>query len=312
MNFDLKKATNILSQKFDNWLESLTAMLPNVVVALLVLILFYFLARGARLITSRLLSRFSQKVAINNLFVTSIYLLVLGLGLIMALNVLHLDQTVSSLLAGAGIVGLALSFAFQDITTNFISGILMAFREPIQVGDIVKIGEFMGTVEKIDLRVTVVKTFQGLHVLIPNKDVFQNAVTNYTKTKERRIDLEVGVSYGENLEQVKRIALEAISRLPYLLPNKDLNFFYTAFADSSINFVIMLWVHYPDEPGFFKARSDAIMQIKKAFDNNGISIPYPIRTLDFGIKGGEKLSQMKLSIDSPRKTPASEQVAELN
>lgn len=211
----------------------------------------------------------------------------------MALNVLHLQQTVTSLLAGAGIIGLALGFAFQDITANFISGVLLAFRKPIQVGDIIQAKDFTGMVEKIDLRITMIRTFQGLHVIIPNKDVFQSPVTNFTKTNERRIDLKVGVSYAEDLEEVKKIAIDSVSALPYLLPGKKVELHYSEFGDSAINFVLMIWVNYPDEPGYLRARSDAIIAVKKAFDKHGITIPFPIRTMDFGIKGGEKLSQMK-------------------
>ena len=266
-------------------------MLPNMVVAVLVLFLFFFLARIAKSISRKVLQKVSDKEAINNLFATIIYLLVLGLGLIMALNVLKLQQTVSSILAGAGIIGLAVGFAFQDITANFISGILLAFRKPIQVGDIVRVQDFIGKVEKIDLRVTVIRTFQGLHVIIPNKDVLQQPLTNFTKTSDRRIDLEVGVSYAEDLDFVEKVAIEAVAKLPYILPGKEVKLFYNEFGDSSINFTIMVWIEYPDEPGYLQAKSDVIKAIKSAFDENNITIPFPIRTLDFGIKGGEKLNQ---------------------
>lgn len=298
MNFNLNKAIEILNSKLEGWLESLVAMLPNLVVAILVLLVSYLIARFFRMVASRIFERLSKKEVINNLFSTLIYLTTLGVGLIMALNVLHLQQTVTSLLAGAGIIGLALGFAFQDITANFISGVLLAFRKPIQVGDIIQTKDFTGMVEKIDLRITMIRTFQGLHVIIPNKDVFQSPVTNFTKTNERRIDLKVGISYAEDLEEVKKIAVDSVSELPYLLPGKQVEFHYTEFGDSSINFTLMIWVNYPNEPGFLRARSDAIIAVKKAFDKHGITIPFPIRTMDFGIKGGEKLSQMKLNHQS--------------
>lgn len=296
MNLDLKRSIDILTGKLENWLEGLTSMVPNFVVAIFILTIFYFLARVVRNITGRILTKFSKKGAIHDLFSTIAYLLTFGIGVIMALNVLHLQQTVASLLAGAGIIGLALGFAFQDITANFISGVLLAFRKPIRVGDIIKTQDFTGIVENINLRVTIIKTFQGLHVLIPNKDIFQSALTNFTKTNERRIDLEVGVSYSEDLHRVKNIAIEAVSKLSQLLPNQEVKLSYKEFGASSINFVIMIWVRYPNELGFLEARSDAIMAIKGAFDKNNITIPFPIRTLDFGIKGGQKLSEMPLSL----------------
>lgn len=282
MEINLNNSLGILTQKLEDWYVQFTSMIPNIIVALFVLVVFYFLARLARNLGNRLMVKLKLQSAIQNLFSTLIYLFIIGVGTIMALNVLHLEQTVTSILAGAGILGLALGFAFQDITTNFISGILLAFRKPLRVGDIIKTKEFIGTVEKINLRVTVIKTFQGLHVIIPNKDIFQSAVTNFTKTNERRVDLDVGVSYSEDLEQVSQTAIQAVSKLPYLLPDREVKLFYKEFGSSSINFTLMFWVQYPDEPGFLQARSEAIIAVKKAFDKNGITIPFPIRTLDFG------------------------------
>lgn len=296
MDFGITKALDILTNKLQGWLEGITSMLPNFVVAVLALTIFFFLAKGAKVIANRLFKKFYDKPAIQNLFSTIIYLSVLSIGLMVALNILHLKQTVSSLLAGAGILGLALGFAFQDITANFISGVLIAIRKPIQVGDIIKVQDYMGTVEEINLRVTIIKTFQGLHVIIPNKEIFQNPLTNFTKTNERRIDIEVGVSYGDDLEKAKKVALDAVKQLPYLLEDKEVNLYYTGFGDSSINFVLHLWIQYPEQPGFLEARSKAIMAVKKAFDENDITIPFPIRTLDFGIKGGETLSEMKMQV----------------
>lgn len=292
---DLEKAINLVSRKLQNWQEAIISMLPNILVAVLVLVVFYLVAKLVRTILIKLFNRVSDKVAINNLFAALIKIVIISVGLIIALNVLHLEQTVTSLLAGAGIIGLAIGFAFQDISANFISGILLAFRKPIRVGDIISSQGYTGIVENIDMRVTVIKTFQGLHVIIPNKDVFQTPVTNYTKTSERRIDLEVGVSYGENLRKVKDVTLQAINKLEFILPNKSPKLMYREFGDSSINFTIMVWVHYSNQQVFLEATSKLIMTVKDAFDANGITIPFPIRTLDFGIKGGEKLSEMKLN-----------------
>ena len=293
MEFDLTEAVGLAIEKIEGWLESFVAMTPNMVVAAFVLVLFFLLARFARALADRTLRRFSHKTAINSLATTIFQIIILGAGLIVVLNVLELQRTVTSLLAGAGIIGLALGFAFQDIAANFMSGVLMAFRQPIKVGDIVETNDYLGEVEKFDLRVTTIRTFQGLHVLIPNKEVFQRPLTNYTKTHERRIDLAVGISYADDLEKVKEVTESTIKKLPFLIKGKDVNLFYNEFGDSSINFEIMFWITYPGQTGFLKARSEAIIAIKKAFDQNGITIPFPIRTLDFGIKGGEKLSDIQ-------------------
>lgn len=292
--FDLTEATDKLFEKLTTWVTDIILMLPNLVLAVLVMLLFYFAAKLMRHLLRHIVSRFSDQVALTNLFGTITYLLVIFLGLFVSLNILRLEQTVSSLLAGAGIIGLALGFAFQDISVNFISGILIAFRKPFHIGDLLETKGYIGIVEEINLRVTVIRTLQGLHVIIPNKDIVQSPLTNYTLTDDRRVDIEVGVSYGEDLERVEKITMEAIEGIPGMSAEAGINLYYTEFADSSINFMIVFWIERANQSNYNAARSEAIKRIKKAFDANGITIPFPIRTLDFGIKGGQKLSEMNV------------------
>jgi len=120
------------------------------------------------------------------------------------LSILKLNTAVTSILAGAGIIGLALAFAFQDIAANFISGIFISFRRPLRVGDIVKVKDYMGKVEEINLRDTILRTFQGQTVIIPNKEVFQNPIENFSRLGKRRIDLWIGVSYGKTWRKLSK------------------------------------------------------------------------------------------------------------
>lgn len=288
--------------KVDTWLDALIDMLPNLVVAVLIILVFYFLGKIVRSGFKRIFERLSNNVVVINLFANIFYLAIVVMGLLIALNILHLEQTVTSILAGAGILGFALGLAFQDISTNFISGIIMAFRKPFRVGDIIETDKFFGKVEEIELRVTIIKTFQGLHVLIPNKDVFQSAVINYTKTHERRVELDIGVSYAEDLEKVKEVAIKAIEDIDIKLEGTDIGVLYNKFDNSSINFKLMFWIHYPDQQGYLDAQSKAVIAIKKAFDKNGITIPFPIRTLDFGIKGGLQIGDVpQINVSSKTK-----------
>lgn len=292
MDFDIAKAFDLATGKINGWLEHLSEMLPNFVVAVIVLIFFYVMARFVRVLAKKVMRRIVDEEAIISLMSTIFYLVTIAIGLIIALNVLKLDQAVTSFLAGAGIIGLALGFAFQDLTANFISGVVIAFRKPIKVGDIIDTNGYNGFVRQIQLRATTIETFQGLHVIIPNRMIFQNPLTNYTLTEERRIDLYIGISYGEDLERVKEITLNAIADSPYLIEpeGREKAMTYEGFGNSSIDFRLMIWMKYtPESPNYLEARDYAIIAIKKAYDKHGITIPFPIRTLDFGIKGGEKL-----------------------
>lgn len=294
MNLD--KAYNLLSEKLVSWFDSIIKLLPNLALAAIVMVLGIFISKLLRRYSLRMIKRFSKLETINKLFASFIFIVGIGITLFTALDILNLDKAVTTALTGAGILGLALAFAFQDIAANFMSGIFMSFRHPFNVGDLVIINDKMGQIEAINLRDTTIITLQGQRVIIPNKQVFQNTIENYTSTGNRRLDFSIGVSYGDDLEQVKTITINAVEALSFRDPSKKVNLVYDGFGDSSINFMIRIWLNSTEQSSYTEARSEAIMMIKKAYDKNNITIPFPIRTLDFGIKGGRTLSEMKLDL----------------
>ncbi|MEO7310688.1 MAG: mechanosensitive ion channel family protein [Chitinophagaceae bacterium] len=289
---NLNEAYKLIMQKLSVWMHGFIKMLPNILLATLVFILGLFLARSIKKISQKLANKISKNTAFNSLLATAIYLSCIGITLFVVLSILQLDKAVTSILAGAGLIGLALAFAFQDIAANFISGIFISFRRPIHIGDIVKIGDYMGKVTDINLRDTVLLTFQGQMVILPNKNVFQNPIENYSMLGKRRLDLEIGVSYGEDLEKVRQITLEAVKDIEGLSAEDETTMYYKEFGDSAINYVIRLWLKNPEQPAYWTATNQAIMNIKNAYDQNNIVIPFPIRTLDFGIKGGKPLDEV--------------------
>ena len=145
---DINTAYTLIRDKLILWIESLIAMLPNLALAILILVVFYFVAKAARNLVGKMLSRVSNNKSLNNLIENIIYIIVIIVGCFIALDVLELEKTVTSLLAGVGVIGLALGFAFQDTAANFVSGIFLAVRSPIDSGDIVQVGDIMGVVQK--------------------------------------------------------------------------------------------------------------------------------------------------------------------
>jgi len=287
---DLDKAYQIIANKLSIWLKEFIRLLPNIALATLILVFGFFIAKWLKKLACKVLNRFIHNETLNSLFSSLVYIFSLGITIFVALSILNLDKAVTSILAGAGIIGLALAFAFQDIASNFMSGIFLSMRRPLHTGDIVQIKGYMGKITQINLRDTVLRTFQGQMVIIPNKEVLQNPIENYSLLGKRRMDLTVGVSYGEDLQKVKDVTLKAVQGITGLTKDDEVTFFYKEFGDSSINFDIRLWVHTPEQPDYLQVRSEAVMRIKKAYDENNITIPFPIRTLDFGIKGGVPLS----------------------
>lgn len=290
----MNSAYELIRNKLSLWLKEIIKLLPNIALATVILVLGFFVAKWLKSIAAKFFKRFIHNITLSNLFTSLVYIFFLGVTVFAALTVLQLDKAVTSILAGAGIVGLALAFAFQDIASNFMSGIFLSIRRPLHIGNIVKIKEYMGMVMEINLRDTVIKTFQGQMVIIPNKEVLQNPIENYSLLGKRRMDLRAGVSYGDDLQKVKEVTIKAVTGIPDLTDD-EITMFYEEFADSSINFVLRLWVNTPDQPAYLQVKSDAVMRIKKAYDDNNITVPFPIRTLDFGIKGGVALNDITLN-----------------
>ncbi len=298
MEIKFEKPLNNIADKLETWLEVFVTMLPNMVVAIIVLSIFFTIATVIRRITSKVVKKATDNLALQSLFSKIVYAVIVGIGIFVVLGILKLDKTVTSLLAGVGVIGLALGFAFQDIASNFVSGIILAFRTPFQVGEIIEVKGYMGKVSRANLRVTVIENFDGQEIYIPNKEVLQTAIKNYSATGLRRINLTIGVSYADDLKIAQEKAVEAIKDLNGVMVDKGIDLFYTDFGDSSVNFSIKFWIKYPDEPGFLTVRSEAIKAIKRSFDENDITIPFPIRTLDFGIEGGKELSAMSLKVSN--------------
>jgi small conductance mechanosensitive channel len=286
------KAVDQVQRKLTGWLESLVDMLPNLVLAALIVVFFWLLARAVRGLANRIILRFFESSTLQRLIVGALYITVVLIGAFTALSVLHLDKTVTSLLAGAGILGLALGFAFQDIASNFIAGVLMAAQRPLRVGDLVETSGQFGVVERIDLRTTTLRNLQGIMVIIPNKEIFQTVLKNYTRNGTRRVDLAIGVSYAEDLEHVERVTIAAIRTVADVLEDKPVHVFYQGFADSSITLEARFWITSVSNNHFHTVRSNAIKAVHQAYRNAGITIPFPIRTLDFGIKGGTGLGDI--------------------
>jgi small conductance mechanosensitive channel len=289
---DVNEAYKLINQKLSAWMQDLIRLLPNILFAVFILVIGLFLAKKITALILRVIKKISDNVTFNNLVGSIIHIFLIGIIIFTVLSILKLDKAVTSILAGAGIIGLALAFAFQDIAANFICGIFISFRKPLHVGDIVKVKDYMGKVEEINLRDTVLRTFQGEMVIIPNKDVFQNPIENFSLLGKRRVDLSVGVSYGEDLEKVRSITLDAVKDIVNISNEDETTLFFREFGDSSINFLIRIWINSPEQIDYLNGCSEAIIRIKKAYDQNDIVIPFPIRTLDFGIKGGKNLQEM--------------------
>ncbi len=291
-------ALRLMFIRLNGWFKLAISHLPDLLLAVGVVIVFNLLARYLRRLMVKSLDHLSDNPALVNLTGTFIQLTISSVGLFYALGLIGLDKTVTSLLAGAGVLALAIGFALQDLTANFISGTIIALQRPIQVHDVVETNGYTGRVISVKLRSVVLDNFSGQTIEIPSKDVFQKPIVNYTRSGQRRIELSAGISYADDLDKAQRVAIEAIGKLPFLRAGKPVEMNYRGFTLDMVQFFVWFWID-PTKADPATATSEALKALKKAFDKHSILIVFAPYTLDLKQRlKQERLSEIKQSADN--------------
>lgn len=206
-------------------------------------------------------------------------LLVVVVGLVYALDVVGVR--IGPLLGALGVGGIALAFAAQDILQNLIAGVLLQVRRPFRLGEQIGSGDYEGVVQDVNLRTVVLTTYDGLTVYLPNADVLKNPIVNYTRTPLSRTEITVGVAYSTDLDEARRVLLDACGAAAGVAPEPPPEAWVTTFSESSIDVVVRYW-HAADIATRWRVRSAVAVSLKRALDAAGIAIPFPQRTLWFG------------------------------
>ncbi len=281
-----------LVDKMYGWFNSAILGLPNFILALLLFLFSLYFARQLKKIVRRGVGRATKNTTVVNVVSNLSVAVFMLFTIFLVLIVLELDEAVTALLGTAGVVGLAVGLALQDPMVNLFSGVLMSVKQYYQIGDHVETNGYFGKIKQITLRATILMTPDGQEVVIPNKDVVQNPIVNYSHYPCRRIDVQCGVAYGDDLRLAQKTALMAIKENVAFSSQHPVEFFYTEFGDSSVNFVIRFWQNITSPAHYLLAQHKCIIAIKEAFDRKGITIPFPITTLDFGVVGGQRLEDL--------------------
>lgn len=287
----LSRSFDALSTKLTGWLNEIILQLPNLFIALFIAVISFFISKYIKKIVIKAVRKITKNKTLTNL-AGNLTAVIFGLiVLFIILTIFNLGGAVNKILATAGVVGLAIGLALQDPVNNLFSGVSMAVRKLYKIGDLVETNGYFGFITDINLRSTRLRLPSGQDVIIPNKEVIQNPLKNYSSSGERRVDVNCGVSYSANLEEVEQLVRKTISSLDDLHPEKPIDVFFTEFGGSSINFTTRYWIITKNNKDYLVEKSKGVKAIKTAFDANNISIPFPITTLDFGIEGGVNLEK---------------------
>ncbi|MFN2348681.1 MAG: mechanosensitive ion channel family protein [Thioalkalivibrio sp.] len=248
----------------------------SVLRAVMFLLVGFILARFvSRLVQRMVLRRFTTHHAM--IFRRLAFYLILGLFVASALR--ELGFSLGVLLGAAGVLSVAIGFASQTSASNLISGLFLIGEGPFSVGDVIKVGNTTGEVLSVDLLSVKLRTFDNLFVRIPNETLIKSEVTTLTRFPIRRFDLQVGVAYKEDIERVRKVLMDVADRNTLCLDEPKPLFIFNGFGDSALNIQFSVWAK---RENFLELRNSLQIEVKKAFDAEGIEIPFPHMTLYTG------------------------------
>lgn len=205
MNETLEPAT----RKVEGYIEGLIWILPNLGVSLLVFLAFLVLAWAARWTVSSMARR-RGRGDLGILLGSFVRWAIIGFGLLVVATIIFPSVKPADVLATLGLGSVAIGFAFKDILQNWLSGLLILYRQPFRRGDQIKSGEFEGAVERVEARATLIRTYDGQRVVIPNTDIYTRAIIVRTAFPKRRAEYDVGIGYGDDLDNACRVILEGL------------------------------------------------------------------------------------------------------
>lgn len=258
--------------------ESFVAFIPRLVVGIVALVIGLVVARiVTRAVHASLSASRADDLVVELLANITKY----GLYVVAALFGLSAAGIpIGTVLGGMAVLGLAIAFAVQDIGENLISGVLVMLRKPFTNGDQIITGDYEGTVSAIDLRATTLIDYDGEKIIVPNRDVYRNPLINLTERGSRRTRVMVGVSYDDDQDLARNVIARAARAVDGVLDTPAVQVYLTQLGDSSVDFEIRYWTE-PDIASVQSVQDRMISAVKRALDESGFTIPWPIRTLKF-------------------------------
>ena len=291
--------------KYLSWFESGISIggtkitVLNVVYLILFLIFFTFLSRIIRkALQNKVLPRtkldIGARTSLVNVVIYAFWILAIYTGI----NILGIN--LSSLAFMAGALGVGIGFGLQNIVNNFISGIILLFDPSIQVGDMVQIGEDWGTVNRINIRTTIVQSFDNASLIIPNSQMLSNKVTNWSfKDPKVRRQVDVGVAYGSDVQKVRKILLQIVSDMPEIMDDPTPRVDFMDFGNSALIFRVRFWITSPEF--WLTAPTELRFKIDEEFKKNNIEIAFPQQ--DIHIRSASGLKEIFNKKDYSQKVP---------
>ncbi len=270
-----------LLDKMQAMLNSFIILLPNMVLALIVFAIFFFIARAIKRVVRNLTRDRRQARNLGMVLGRLAQGTTILVGLFIALSIVIPSLKANDLVQLLGISGVAIGFAFRDILQNFLAGILILLTEPFQIDDQIVFKDFEGTVENIQTRATTIRTYDGRRIVIPNSELFTNSVVVNTAFENRRLQYDIGIGYGDDIDTAKQVILEAIHETDGVLESPAADVLVVELAGSSVNIRARWWVAPPRRADVLNLQDRVLTNIKNKLTANGIDLPFPTQQILF-------------------------------
>lgn len=267
--------------KIESMINSFIVLLPNMVLALIVFAIFFFVGRAIKRVVRRLTRNHRQARNLGLVLGRLAQGITVLIGLFVALSIVIPTFRAGDLVQLLGISGVAIGFAFRDILQNFLAGILILLTEPFQINDQIVFKNFEGTVESIETRATTIRTYDGRRIVVPNAELFTNSVTVNTAFENRRLEYDIGIGYGDDIDRAKQLMLEAIHSVDRVLKDPTPDVLVMELAGSSVNIRVRWWIDPPRRADALDSRDQVLSAIKKKLTANGIDLPFPTQQILF-------------------------------
>lgn len=268
-------------EQIQGMLDYTLTLIPNLIVALLAFLLFLLAARGGRRLALRLSERQRRQRTLGRALGRLVYGGTIILGALAALTIIFPSFSPADMLGALGIGGIVIGFAFRDIAQNFLAGILILLTEPFRVNDQIVYKSYEGTVDDIEVRATTITTYDGRRVVIPNADLFTNAVIVNTAFARRRLEFDVGIGYGDDIGQARALILEALRGAEGVLADPAPDALVVDLAESSVKIRARWWVQPPRRADTLDVQDQVLQAIKERLTTHGIDMPFPTRQILF-------------------------------
>ncbi|MCW8090633.1 mechanosensitive ion channel family protein [Alteromonas sp. ASW11-130] len=259
---------------------SLLERIPSIALGALLLLIIIFVASPLSRILLKPFNYVTKSDLIRSVSRRAVSLLIILLGCYLFLKLAGLTEFAVAIISGTGVLGLILGFAFRDIAENFISSLLLTVQRPFKLGDIVKVNEYTGVVQKVTTRATTLVDFDGNHIQIPNAIIYKGVVKNFTTNHRMRGTFVIGIGYDNDAKAAQQLAMQLLSSHPHVLDDPEPQVLVDNLGSSTINLKIYFWINV-EVVSVLKMASVLMRDIVALFEGSGISMPDDAREIIF-------------------------------